>query len=104
MLLYLCRESADNDIIELVHIVNVPTEAFNKRPPCRYKYCVFSDAVTEFMKSPFEFIYGNARDGNPIDRLLLLNTQYINKTGKELTSVYNNCDHLVRFSIVLGNL
>ena len=89
MLLYLYRESADNDIIELVHIVNVPTDAFNKRPVCRYKYCVFSDAVKEFMKSPYEFIYGNARDKKPIDRLLLLNTQYINKAGKELTSVYN---------------
>ena len=87
--MYLCRESADNDIIELVHIVKVPTEAFNKRPLCHYKYCVFSDAVKEFMKSPFEFIYSNtSRDGNVIDRLLLLNMQYISKEGKELTSVY----------------
>ena len=90
MLLYLYRESADNDIIELVHIVNVPTEAFNKRPVCHYKYCVFSDAVEEeFICSPFEFIYGNSRDGSIINRLLLLHTQYINKTGKGLTSVYN---------------
>ena len=89
MLLYLYRESADNDIIELVHIVNVPTEAFNKRTPCHYKYCVFSDAVEEFMYSPFEFIYASTRDGRIVDRLLLLHTQNINKAGKGLTSVYN---------------
>ena len=74
------RESADDDIIELVHIVNVPTEAFNKRSPCRYKYCVISDGVKEFMRSPFEFIYCNT--GLIIDRLLVLNAQYINKEGR----------------------
>ena len=72
-----------------MHIIKVPTEAFNKRSPCRYKYYVISNAVTEFMKTPYEFIYGNTKYGNLIDRLLVLNKRYINKTGKWLNSVYN---------------
>ena len=100
------RKTADDDIIELVHIVKVPDEAFNERSPCHYKYCVFSDAVKEFMRSSFEYIPGNTRDGRIINRLLVLNAQYINKAGKWLHSVYNFelCEYALAYSLSMKTL
>ena len=75
------RESTDCDIIELVHTVEVPTDAY-KYPYCLYKYCVFSDSVNEFMKSPFEITFGHNKDGSAINRSLVLDARYIKKGSK----------------------
>ena len=58
-----------------MHIVEVPMEACKKGSPCRYKYCVISEAVNEFMISPFELISGTTKDGRTmiINRSLVLN-------------------------------
>ena len=65
-----------------MHTVEIPTGAY-RSPYCQYKYCVISDAVKEFMISPYEFIMGNTtRPGGIIDRLLSLNTNFIKKGGK----------------------
>ena len=76
------RESAGDDVIELVYTVEVPTDAYNRYSPSRYLYCVYSDAVNEFMKSPFEFIPGNSKDGKSISRLLLLDARPVIKGSK----------------------
>ena len=66
-----------------MHIVEIPTDAYNKHSPCRYKYSVFSDAVREkIMKTSFEFISGITKDGKIIDRLLVLDGQYVKKESK----------------------
>ena len=74
------RESADCDIIELVHTVEIPTDAY-KYPFCLYKYCVFSDSVKEFMISPFEITFGH-KDGSPVNRSLMLDARYTKKGSK----------------------
>ena len=62
--------------------VEVPTAAC-RYPYCQYKYCVISDAVKEFMISPYEFIMGyTTKPDHIINRLLSLNTQCIKKGGK----------------------
>ena len=75
ILFVIFRESADSDIIECMHTVEVPVEACNKDSPCRYKYCVIMDVANEFMNSPFELISGTTKDGKTmnIDHLLVLN-------------------------------
>ena len=77
------RESLGDDVNELVYTVEVPTDAYNRHSPSRYVYCVFSDAVNEFMKTAYEFIPGNTtKDGKYISRLLLLNPQHVKKGSK----------------------
>ena len=76
------RESAGDDVSELVYTVEVPTDAYNGYSPSHYVYCVFSDAVNEFMKAPYEFIPGNTKDGKYINRLLLLDKQHVKKGSK----------------------
>ena len=74
-------ESVECDTTELMYTVEVPTDAY-RYPYCQYKYCVISDAVKEFMISPFEFIMGNTKDGSIINRSLSLNTQFNRKGSK----------------------
>ena len=76
------RNSDGRDIIELVHTVKIPTDACSKRFPSSYKYSVFSDAVKEIMKSPFEFISASTKDGTIINRSLILDAHYIRRDSK----------------------
>ena len=75
LLHYICdfREYAEYDVIELVYTVPVPVSMV-KYGYCQYKYCVLSKPVEEFMKSPYEFIYGHdwSRTAKIINRLLKL--------------------------------
>ena len=78
-----CRESAEYNVIELVHTVQVPV-SMCKFPYCPYKYCVFSKPVEECMESPFEFIAGHdwSRTAKIINRLLRLLETNIAKESK----------------------
>ena len=62
-----------------MYTVEVPTDAF-KYPYCQYKYCVISDSVKEFMKSPFEITLGH-KVGAPVNRSLKLEARH-KKGGK----------------------
>jgi len=84
--MHLCifsRNHAENDVVELIHTVEIPIDAFKN---CRYKYCVISDA-NEVMKTPFEFISGSTKDGTIIDRSLKLPHSNFVK-GSELKYIY----------------
>ena len=73
-----------DDITELVYTVEVPIAAC-RYPYCNYKYCVFSDATKEIMKTPFEFIASQTATGKIIDRSLkFIDSVHLTKGGKHL--------------------